>query len=167
MGASQMSSLSRWGHVCGGFIFTFEKPADNLNCMARVLTPLQSKYLMNMSGSTAQQLAKRYPSMLTSRRLLVVHDETELKPGQTATRFGGSLKGHNGLRDIAARLKDNRDWHRFRVGIGKPERGSSVTLAEWCLGPCFRDELEMCGQDGAVTQAAWQAVQEILLFQQK
>jgi PTH1 family peptidyl-tRNA hydrolase len=67
------------------------------------------------------------PATRTSRRffkiepgeILVAHDELDLLPGQVKLKQGGSHAGHNGLKDICARL-GSADYWRLRIGIGHP-----------------------------------------------
>ncbi len=51
--------------------------------------------------------------------ILVVHDELDLLPGQAKMKKGGGHAGHNGLKDIQARL-GSADFWRLRIGIGHP-----------------------------------------------
>ena len=113
----------------------------------------QSKDAMNLSGKTAQALVKRHPDLLTAKRLIVFHDELSLAPGSSKGQFGGSAKGHNGLRSLFDKLKTD-DFHRFRIGIGRPE--DKRTVADWCLSPVMHDELKLVEENGATTAAAWQ-----------
>ena len=111
---------------------------------------------MNLSGGTALQLSRRYTSLLSTKRLLVLHDDLTLSPLRSRGQFGGSEKGHNGIRDVVARLK-TKEFHRWKIGIGRPEdAGSKMTVADWCLSPIGLEEMEACSPDGKVTLAAWQ-----------
>ena len=51
--------------------------------------------------------------------ILVVHDELDLLPGAAKIKCGGGHAGHNGLKDIQARLGSPNFW-RMRLGIGHP-----------------------------------------------
>jgi PTH1 family peptidyl-tRNA hydrolase len=74
---------------------------------------------MNLSGAAVQAAASDLRA--TPDKILVVHDELELPFGQIRAKFGGGHAGHNGLRDISARL--GPDFARIRVGIGRPASG--------------------------------------------
>jgi peptidyl-tRNA hydrolase, PTH1 family len=52
-------------------------------------------------------------------RLVVVHDELDIDPGQLRTKFGGGDNGHNGLRSIRKSLGTG-EFFRVRFGIGRP-----------------------------------------------
>lgn len=52
-------------------------------------------------------------------RLVVVHDELDLDPGQIRVKFGGGDNGHNGLKSIRRALGTG-DFYRVRIGVGRP-----------------------------------------------
>lgn len=72
---------------------------------------------MNRSGQATAALAGFY--RIAAASILVVHDELDLLPGAARLKFGGSHAGHNGLKDIQARLGSGDFW-RLRLGIGHP-----------------------------------------------
>ena len=72
---------------------------------------------MNTSGGPVKQLMNAYG--VDAEHLIVVHDELDIDPGTVRVKFGGGHAGHNGLRSICDKL-GTRDWHRVRVGIGRP-----------------------------------------------
>jgi PTH1 family peptidyl-tRNA hydrolase len=53
-------------------------------------------------------------------RMVVVHDELDIDPGQLRVKRGGGDNGHNGLRSIRASLGGAGDFYRVRVGVGRP-----------------------------------------------
>jgi PTH1 family peptidyl-tRNA hydrolase len=57
--------------------------------------------------------------------ILVVHDELDLPPGTVRFKQGGGHGGHNGLKDIIAKL-GSRDFWRLRLGIGHPGERTEV-----------------------------------------
>ncbi len=71
---------------------------------------------MNNSGGPVQQLVRFYK--VDPSHLVVVHDELDLEPGVIRLKRGGS-GGHNGVRDVKARLA-SEDFLRVRFGIGRP-----------------------------------------------
>jgi PTH1 family peptidyl-tRNA hydrolase len=77
---------------------------------------------MNLSGRAVAALAQFFA--IAADEILVVHDELDLRPGDAKMKFGGGIAGHNGLRDIAARL-GSPDFWRLRLGIGHP-RDSAI-----------------------------------------
>jgi PTH1 family peptidyl-tRNA hydrolase len=72
---------------------------------------------MNRSGQAVAALAGFY--QIAPEEILVVHDELDLKPGEVKMKLGGGVAGHNGLKDIQARL-GTADFWRLRIGIGHP-----------------------------------------------
>jgi PTH1 family peptidyl-tRNA hydrolase len=78
---------------------------------------MQPQTFMNRSGVSVAGLATFYK--IAPAEILVAHDELDFLPGVIKLKYGGSHAGHNGLKDIAARL-GSLDFWRLRVGIGHP-----------------------------------------------
>jgi len=72
---------------------------------------------MNRSGQAVAALAGFY--RIPPEAVLVIHDELDLLPGIVKLKHGGGHAGHNGLKDITARLGSAAFW-RMRIGIGHP-----------------------------------------------
>ena len=86
---------------------------------------------MNRSGQALAALASFYK--ITADEILVVHDELDLPPGAAKMKKGGGVAGHNGLKDILARL-GTADFWRLRLGIGHPrELGLAQDVADFVL----------------------------------
>lgn len=77
---------------------------------------------MNLSGKAVAALAGFYK--IAPEDILVVHDELDLAPGTARLKKGGGTGGHNGLKDIAARL--GTAFWRLRLGIGHPGERAKV-----------------------------------------
>ena len=129
-------------HEIGGS-FASEKKFDGLIARGnggaievRVLKP--QKY-MNLSGQSVAAVANFYA--IAPAEILVAHDELDLDAGDIKFKFGGGHAGHNGLRDIQAKLGTGDYW-RVRIGIGHPR--DSLTphqpVADWVLQRPRRDE---------------------------
>jgi PTH1 family peptidyl-tRNA hydrolase len=73
-------------------------------------------------------------------RMIVVHDDADLKHGQLRLKFGGGSGGHHGIESIEQTLR-TKDFHRVRVGVGRPVPGQLVP-PEFLLAPMSRDEAE-------------------------
>jgi peptidyl-tRNA hydrolase, PTH1 family len=73
---------------------------------------------MNLSGKPVQMLASFFK--IAPADILVAHDELDFPPGTVRMKQGGGIAGHNGLRDISARIGSHEYW-RLRIGIGRPE----------------------------------------------
>ncbi len=83
---------------------------------------------MNESGRQVGPLAKFYS--VEPRDVIIVHDELDIEFGRIRLKYGGGVAGHNGLRSVGSALSSN-DFHRVRVGIGKPpgrQSGASFVL---------------------------------------
>lgn len=72
---------------------------------------------MNESGGPVKALLSFFS--IPVDRLVVVHDELDIDAGVVRLKKGGGEGGHNGLRSISSSL-GTRDYHRVRVGIGRP-----------------------------------------------
>lgn len=86
-----------------------------------VLAYSRSVY-MNDSGIILLNLKQRYN--FDSENLIVLHDEVMLPLGQIKCSFGGSAKGHNGLRNIIEKIGSN--FYRIKIGVGHPGKGSDL-----------------------------------------
>jgi peptidyl-tRNA hydrolase, PTH1 family len=78
---------------------------------------LKPSTFMNRSGQAVAALANFY--QILPEEILVAHDELDLLPGQTKMKRAGSHAGHNGLKDIQAKI-GSLDFWRIRIGIGHP-----------------------------------------------
>lgn len=93
---------------------------------------------MNRSGQSVQALAAFY--RIAPGEILVAHDELDLTPGDVRLKQGGGLAGHNGLKDICARI-GTPDFWRLRIGIGHPRSlGITQEVADFVLHPPRREE---------------------------
>jgi PTH1 family peptidyl-tRNA hydrolase len=100
---------------------------------------LQPQTYMNLSGAAVSALAGFYK--ITPDQVLVVHDDLDLPAGGVKLKLGGGHGGHNGLRDIAARLSTTDFW-RLRIGIGHPRDSarSEQDVADFVLQPPRKEE---------------------------
>jgi len=80
---------------------------------------------MNRSGQAVAPLANFF--RIPVENILVAHDELDMAPGICKIKQGGGHGGHNGLRDIIARMANNKDFYRLRIGIGHPGHRERVT----------------------------------------
>ena len=79
---------------------------------------------MNASGRPVQMLASFFK--IAPAEILVAHDELDFPPGVVRMKQGGGVAGHNGLKDVSARLGTHEYW-RLRIGIGHPGDRHAVT----------------------------------------
>lgn len=99
------------GQVGRGMIFGQE---------VRLLLP---ETFMNRSGQAVAPLAKFYN--IQADEILIAHDELDIGVGSIKLKTGGGHGGHNGLKDIVPHL--GQDFHRLRIGIGRPAHSSQVS----------------------------------------
>ncbi|MDU1535460.1 MAG: aminoacyl-tRNA hydrolase, partial [Neisseria sp.] len=78
---------------------------------------LKPMTFMNRSGQSVAALAQFYK--IKPEEILVVHDELDIPCGRIKFKLGGGNGGHNGLKDIQARL-GTPDYYRLRLGIDHP-----------------------------------------------
>ena len=98
---------------------------------------LKPETYMNESGRSVAAAVAFFK--LESGAVLVVHDEGDLEPGRLQVRLGGGLAGHNGLRSITSHL-GTPEFMRLRVGVGRPGRGDSRSLADYVLADFLPEE---------------------------
>jgi peptidyl-tRNA hydrolase, PTH1 family len=82
----------------------------------RVLLVTSTRY-MNESGTSYAGVARKQD--VPPERIVAVHDELEIPPGELRVKLGGGSGGHNGLKSLTQALR-TPDYHRVRVGIGRP-----------------------------------------------
>ncbi|MFI3250597.1 MAG: aminoacyl-tRNA hydrolase [Eubacteriales bacterium] len=105
---------------------------------------------MNLSGEAVLQAAQYHK--IPPERILVLSDDVTLPVGKIRIRLKGSHGGHNGLRDIIAKLGTDQ-FPRIRIGVGEKPH-PDYDMADWVLG-------KFSPQDniGEVAKIAAQAVE--------
>ena len=93
---------------------------------------------MNRSGQAVASLANFFK--IPAENILVAHDELDFPVGKTRLKLGGGHGGHNGLRDIIAKL-GNKNFMRLRIGIDHP--GSSELVTGYVLGKPQKKERDL------------------------
>ncbi|MEO7773973.1 MAG: aminoacyl-tRNA hydrolase [Steroidobacteraceae bacterium] len=78
---------------------------------------------MNRSGDVTAAVANFYK--IGADEVLVAHDEIDLPLGALRLKEGGGAGGHNGLRDLIAKLGEL--FWRLRIGVGHPGSRDLVT----------------------------------------
>ena len=102
---------------------------------------------MNLSGKAVASLARFY--QIEPQEILVAHDELDLPPGVAKFKQGGGHGGHNGLKDIIAKMGNNNDFLRLRIGIGHP--GDKAQVANFVLNRAAMGEQLMI--DSAIDES--------------
>lgn len=106
---------------------------------------------MNLSGEAVIQAVNFYK--IPAEHVIVVSDEMSLPIGKIRIRTKGSAGGHNGLKDIIAKLGTS-DFPRIRLGVGAPPH-PDYDVKDWVLG-VFRgqDAADMAGSARRAAAAA-------------
>jgi PTH1 family peptidyl-tRNA hydrolase len=92
---------------------------------------LKPQTYMNEAGRSVGPARGSYKLGLD--RLLVIHDEIDLPFGDIRVRLGGGLAGHNGLKSLKREL-GGTDFHRVRVGVGRPDTTDPEIVSAHVLG---------------------------------
>lgn len=94
---------------------------SQININNKKILLIKPTTFMNSSGEVIPILQKKG---ITCQNLLVIHDELELPFGEIKFKFGGSARGHNGLKSIISFC--GQDFSRLRIGISRPENKALV-----------------------------------------
>ncbi len=97
---------------------------------------------MNLSGDAVAQAVRFYK--LAPEHVLVVSDEVSLPIGKLRVRAKGSAGGHNGLKDIIAKLGTS-DFPRLRIGVGAPPH-PDYDMADWVLSTFKNQDADTMAQ---------------------
>jgi peptidyl-tRNA hydrolase, PTH1 family len=92
---------------------------------------LQPLTYMNDSGNSAGPA--RGSLKVPLERVVVLHDEIDLRFGEIQPRLGGGLAGHNGLKSLKRGFGDAEFW-RVRVGVGRPDSTDPEIVSRHVLG---------------------------------
>ena len=83
---------------------------------------------VNNSGKTISKVIKN--TNLPKNKMIILHDDLDLNPGEVRLKEGGGHGGHNGLRDIFEKT-GSKDYMRIRIGVGHP--GDKDLVSDWVL----------------------------------
>ena len=102
---------------------------------------LKPQTFMNLSGDAVGAAARYFK--VPSESILVVYDEIDLPPGTVRLKNNGGHGGHNGMRDIIAKLS-SKDFWRLRIGVGHP--GSKDQVVNYVLHRAGADEQKLINE---------------------
>ena len=112
---------------------------------------MKPQTFMNLSGDAVAQAAKFYK--IPPEHVIVVSDEISLPIGKLRIRTKGSAGGHNGLKDIIAKLGTDA-FPRIRIGVGAPPH-PDYDMADWVLSTFKNQDAEdMLAAAARAAQAA-------------
>jgi PTH1 family peptidyl-tRNA hydrolase len=90
--------------------------------------------------------------------VVAIHDEIDLPFGKIEPRLGGGLAGHNGLKSLKREL-GSPDFHRIRVGVGRPDSTDPEIVSSHVLGRFTEGREEVAG----LVEAAADEAERVLL----
>lgn len=96
---------------------------------------LKPMEFMNRSWGAVWALANFYK--IEPKDILVIHDDIDLPVWKIQLKLWGSSAGHNGLKDIIAKLATNEFW-RLRIGVDRPANQQDV--ADYVLSTFKKEE---------------------------
>ena len=99
---------------------------------------MKPQTFMNLSGDAVSQAVKFYK--IPPEHVIVVSDEISLPIGKLRIRTKGSAGGHNGLKDIIAKLGTD-GFPRIRIGVGAPPH-PDYDMADWVLSSFKNQDAE-------------------------
>ena len=80
---------------------------------------LKPQTFMNLSGNSVKAVKDFYKP----ERIIVIHDDIDLKFGAMKFKFGGSSGGHNGIKSIDNLI--GNEYERIRIGVGRSENSAN------------------------------------------
>jgi PTH1 family peptidyl-tRNA hydrolase len=100
-----------------GYQNNFHADTDKIRLSGETVLLLKPTTFMNLSGKSVQAAATFFK--VKPENILVIHDDLDVPLGVMRVKKGGGHGGHNGLRDISAKI--GNDYGRIRMGIGRPQ----------------------------------------------
>lgn len=135
VGAWLVEELSRLHHVSLRNDAKFHGAIGNVKINGQECWLLIPSTYMNLSGTAVQAVASYYK--IAPEEILIAHDELDFPAGQVRFKQHGGHGGHNGLRDIIAKLHSPA-FHRLRLGIDHP--GDRNEVVNYVLKPPRNEE---------------------------
>lgn len=108
----------------------FKSLTDQTTIGGRGVLLLKPQTYMNLSGDAVREAMDFYK--LPPERLIVLVDDIYQAPGKMRVRKSGSAGGHNGLKDIIAKISSDI-FPRIRIGVGE-KPSPDYDLASWVTG---------------------------------
>ncbi len=82
------------------------------------------KTYINLCGKNIYNIKKK--KKIKNKEILIVHDEINLKPGETKIKYNiGKKNTHNGIKNIIKYLKKS-NFYQLRIGIGRPKKKNKL-----------------------------------------
>lgn len=126
--SKKMGATFKMVNKCNSMVSTYNYKGK------KVLLAMPQTF-MNLSGDAVKPLLDYFEIPL--KNLIVVYDDIYLDVGRIRIRENGSAGGHNGMKNIIARLR-SQDFIRIRVGVSK--KPDYMDLATYVLSTFNKDE---------------------------
>lgn len=95
----------------------------------------------NESGIAVASLLKKLD--IPTERMIIVHDDIDLRPHALRLKFGGGSAGNHGIESLERVLRTG-DFYRVRIGVGRPAN-SRQEPADFVLEPMSKKVAEEFG----------------------
>jgi len=107
------------GEALGQFRFDSKYHAEILeaNYQGQKILCCKPQTFMNRSGASVGAIANFYK--IDPSDILVIHDEIDFPVAKIQLKLWGSPAGHNGLKDIIAKIGSSDFW-RLRIWVDRP-----------------------------------------------
>ncbi len=99
---------------------------------------LKPQTFMNVSGRSLREALNFFK--ISEEDVVVIFDDIDQESGKVKARKGGGHGGHNGIRSILAEA-GIQEFHRVKVGVGRPKTAADGSVSNWVLAPMSDQEL--------------------------
>ena len=113
---------------CGNFVKKSKLEAEITQSRSDEILWIIPDNYVNNSGKTISKVIKNIN--MPKNKMIILHDDLDLNPGEVRLKEGGGHGGHNGLRDIFEKT-GSKDYMRIRIGVGHP--GDKDLVSDWVL----------------------------------
>lgn len=114
---------------------------------------LRPQTFMNLSGKAVAAAADFYK--IEHQDILIIHDDMDLPCGMLRLRAQGSAGGHNGIKDIIAKLGNDTRLARCKIGISHPVYGDTVNYVLGSFSPDEQELLRPAVEEAAAAACCW------------
>jgi peptidyl-tRNA hydrolase, PTH1 family len=125
------------------FLQKWDAATVKLSLWGATIHLVKPQTYMNLSGRSIARFVDFFKISL--ERLIVIHDDLDMKPGRLKLVSGGGSGGHNGIRSIVDCLGES-GFYRLKIGIGRPGSGSSpvpIPVEKYVLTAFQNEEAEI------------------------
>jgi len=95
---------------------------------------------MNNSGISVQIMMNFF--RLTSKDIVVVHDDKDIPIGEIRVQTNRGPAGHNGIKSIIEHI-GTQDFTRIRIGVGPVDKEKIEVISNFVLNKFTKDEFKI------------------------